>query len=384
MSLRHTVRTTDPASTDADRLSRVTSLAQRLQESCQEQVSPEQLRAIGEEIGVGPAFMEEALRQLARDEEHARLRRDREQEFRQLMAGWSLAALGCTAALGAALFPPALPAVQLLLAPLLAAGIGFTMGKPRPAMAAAIVLAIALAAAQVQSSPTPLAGWLQGLSGLLAGVPVAAWIAGMGVRLRDRYFPEPPAQRVVPSALMDVMSALGSRSEGSGARRFSLSVDVAGVEQIRREASGPVMEYTFGRLGAWVEEVMEQCGGECSVEEDGSLTGRFATDQGAVAAARQLQEGCERFNTDWNRLAIPLRLRCGIALEPAGEAAGQESGSLRAADLRERAEPGDILLADELAAAGLVELGALAPLSREPGAPRLFSWQAGLRIRHRP
>ena len=108
-----------------------------------------------------------------------------------------------------------------------------------------------------------------------------------------------------------------------------------------------------------------------------------------MSAARQIQEGTDRFNAERNRLSRPFRLRCSIAAGRVGTGAEGSDPRLealieRAAELRARAAPGDIVVTGELAAAGLLELRSLAPLPREAGKEPLFSWHAGLRARQRP
>ena len=49
----------------------------------------------------------------------------------------------------------------------------------------------------------------------------------------------------------------------------------------------------------------------------------------------------------------------------------------RAAALQKRAEPGDILVSEEVAPAALMELGSLARLPDEFAGGAVFSWRAG-------
>jgi len=143
------------------------------------------------------------------------------------------------------------------------------------------------------------------------------------------------------------------------------------------------VEHSFGQFRLWAGEVVRACGGEVQSAAGDGLMAMFAADAGAVRAARRLQEDLPRFNAGQNRLALPFRLRCGIS---AGEVAIEEGMPLghlhsavidRAASLQKRAEPGDILVSGELAAAGLTELGGLAPLPEPAGGQPVFSWRAG-------
>jgi hypothetical protein len=135
---------------------------------------------------------------------------------------------------------------------------------------------------------------------------------------------------------------------------------------------------TFAAFRRWVEEVSAKCGGDCS-EADNSLVCTFPSETAAVSVAAQLQLGMDRFNQERNRLARPLRLRCGIVV---GSIAGDGERQMlieRADGLRRRSEPGDILVPSEMTAAALLELGCLAPLRRDAGEEPVFSWRAGQR-----
>jgi adenylate cyclase len=111
----------------------------------------------------------------------------------------------------------------------------------------------------------------------------------------------------------------------------------------------------------------------------------FPTDSQAVRAARQLQEGIARFNAEQNRLPMPFRLRCGVSVGDVPIEEGQPLGHMqspvidRAAILQKRAEPGDILISGDIAAAALMELDGAAPLLQPGSAETVFSWRAGRR-----
>src|SRR3712207_5275137 len=75
---------------DAATLREVTVLAHQLQESHREALTAEQIEAIGEEVGLGRAFVREALTQLAHHRSTGVGRYDRAKELRGLIGGWSL------------------------------------------------------------------------------------------------------------------------------------------------------------------------------------------------------------------------------------------------------------------------------------------------------
>jgi hypothetical protein len=357
---------------DAETLREVTALAQQLQESERETLSAEQIEGIGEEVGLGREFVRRALRQLAVQHSDAALRREREREFRGLLAGWGLSGLW---ALLAWLFVPAVPAaapfftlVGVSLAPVV---IGFLTGKGKAAAGASAVLALALAVVLNRVS-----GWAGVLAYLGVGTPLAAWLGWQGAKLRQHYFPPPgePAG-VQSSALLDVLVTVQRELEERAEHRAVLSIEVVGARDLRRSGGEAAVAGSFAQFREWVEGLVQRAGGECRAAGEGFLC-TFPGDTPAVCVAREVQEGLGRFNAERNRLAAPFQVRCGIA---AGAGADERAGALR-----EQAEPGDILVTCELAAAALLELGALAPLRREAGAEPVFSWPGALRARRRP
>ncbi|MGV3721411.1 MAG: hypothetical protein ACO1SX_10930, partial [Actinomycetota bacterium] len=141
-------------------------------------------------------------------------------------------------------------------------------------------------------------------------------------------------------------------------------------------------EYSFAQFQQWISETVRAFGGEMhSAAGDGAMC-VFREDAAALRAARALQEGAATFNARHNRLSRPFRIRCGVA---AGEVAVDPQVSIgqmqspvidRAAHLQKGAAPGDILVSGELAAAGLVELGQLAPAAGPANGEPVFSWSA--------
>jgi class 3 adenylate cyclase len=108
----------------------------------------------------------------------------------------------------------------------------------------------------------------------------------------------------------------------------------------------------------------------------------FRDEPSALRAARELQGSIDGFNSARNRLGQPFTIRCGVtsgtvALEPGTPIGHLNSPVLdRAAALQKRAAPGDIVVGAEVAAAALVELGAVAALPDTLNGERVFSWRA--------
>ncbi len=374
---------------DADTLRQVTALANQLQESHRDALTAEQIEGIGAEVGLGRRFVQEALKQLAHHQSQASGRRERANEFRGLVAGWAVGGLwSLLACLLTATVPAAGNLFTLVSAPLLAVTVGFLIGKQRAAMGAALSLASALALA---IGLVPGGGWGAALALLTLGGPLAAWLAWQGARVRKHYFPLAGDTAGVSSpALLEMLVTVQRQLEERAQHRAFLSIEVTGAREMRRDGPGALVDHTFGQFVEWVEALVRDCGGECRGTVEEGMICTFPADSGAVSVARQLQEGMGRFNTERNSLASPFRIRCGITAGGVAEESEPHLDALhsayieRAVEVQRQADPGDILVSSELAAAALLELRSLAPLSREAGAAPIFSWRAGQRMRQRP
>lgn len=375
---------------DAETLRQVTALAQQLQESQQDTLTSEQIEEIGEEAGLSRTFVRQALGQLAAHQARDAVRAARTSEFRSLAAGWSVGAVWTLlVCLLGAVAPGAAHLVALVSPPVLAAAVGFLIGKDRAATAAAAALSAALAIV-FGLSAVSLPVWAAALAHFAVGGPLAVWLAWQGARLRRHYFPLDDEPSVVSPALLELLVTVQRRLQEQAVHRTFLSVQVAGAREMRRDASEPLAAHSFEQFQQWVEELVRKEGGESRGTTEEGLVCVFPGDAAAVRVARQIQEGMSRFNSERNRLGAPFRIRCGIAAGPVSPAPRQSLEVLqspmadRAVEISRQAEPGDIVVTGDLAAAGLLELGTLAPLAREPGAEPLFSWRAGQRARHRP
>lgn len=413
---------------DAETLGRVAALAQNLQDSDRQTLTTGQIEAIGEEVGLGRVFVRAALRQMALHESEDMTREARAKEFGRLIGGWSLCVIWSLLAWSAA---PRLPGftnlITLLASPLVAVGAGFLIGKQRAAMGAATGLAAALALVFAGFSGAASGSWPAAVLYLALGGPLVAWLGWQGARLREHYFPTQATQRSNdPSTqddLLDLLVTVQRQLDRRADHRAFLSIDVAGAREIRRGASDALADHTFRQFQDWASALIHQCGGECLQSPNDPTTGVptqwvaphdpathllaiFPTDAGAVSAARQIQEGIDRFNADRNRLATPFRVRCGIASgavapneerppgappEPATHnpqptTLNPQPSTLaqHAVALQQQADPGDIVVSGEVTAAALLDLRCLAPLRHEAGEPPAFSWRAGQRAQQRP
>jgi class 3 adenylate cyclase len=384
---------------DRETLGKVTALAERLQSRQAETLSARDIEAIGTEVGLEPAFVRQALAELAAESRPAvaeprpsidSVVAARRVEFRSMLAAWSGALLaGLVALIGAG--SPAWVLFWAVGAVLpLAVLLGFLAGKKGAAFTAGFALICALAPAlQIAFGIEMRHGPLPFLPYIMFGGPLAGWLARQGAKLREYYSPLPEPKAALPAApvsrpaLLSLLFALQRQLEGQKQRRAFLSVDVVGSSEMKRGAPELSVEYSFTRYRAWIEEVVRRGGGEIqSAAGDGAMC-LFVDDGAAIRAARQLQEGVAAFNASHNRLPVPFRLRCGAS---AGEVVTDPSLPLshlhspvidRAAALQKAAAPGDILVGAELAAAGLVELGALAAAAAVVDGEPAFSWRAG-------
>lgn len=179
--------------------------------------------------------------------------------------------------------------------------------------------------------------------------------------------------------LLDALFTLQSALEGQKQHRAFLSVDVVGSAAMKAGEPDLAVEYSFGQLQRWIEDTVRGSGGELHSAAGDGVMCIFADDAAALRTARALQTGLPYFNRERNRLSRPFQIRCGasagdVALDPGVPLGRLHSAVIdRAAQLQKSAAPGDIVVSSELAAAGLIELGALVP-THAAGAEPAFSW----------
>lgn len=326
---------------DAETLRKVTALAEHLRNHHQETLTGPEIEAIGREVGLDPAFTQEALRLITTKP--------------QPVAKAPSPPVHSAAALAGAWWATAwmLPIVSVLLT---------------------VFLGIAGVA-------TAIAFFLG----------LATYIAG-GILLSSRaelpMFPTaaPPALpgKLPRAELLEQLFALQKQLQGQERRCAFLSVDVVGSSQMKREAPALAVEYSFGQFQEWVAAIVNAGGGQLQSAAGDGMMALFPADALAIRAARRLQEGIEQFNAGRNHLPTPFRIRCGLS---AGAVAVDERTPLgylhspvidRAAALQKYAAPGDILVAPELADAALRELDSLSRLPDPVDGEPAFSWRGRL------
>jgi class 3 adenylate cyclase len=382
---------------DAPTLRKVAALAGRLQNQKQETLTAREIEAIGAEAGLEPAFIRQALAQLAVSQPPA------VREKAALKELWPpVAIFGAPLVWGALSWllrdsPGLAPLFFFILPAPLALLLGFLSGQKKVGFVAAaellVVMELVTASAVLEVhinqdwNDAQTREYLEEiLVTLLYCTPLAGLVGLLGAALRGRYSPASSARQPVSRpALLNLLFTLQRQLEGQKQRRAFLSVDVVGSSEMKRTGPELSIEYSFGQYRAWVEELVRANGGEMQSAAGDGVMAIFSTDAGAVRTARHLQEELTGFNQTHNRLPLPFRIRCGIS---AGEVAMEEGTPLghlqssvidRAAALQKRAAPGDIVVSSEVAGAALVELGNLAPLAEPIGGEPAFSWQAARR-----
>jgi class 3 adenylate cyclase len=332
-------------------------LASRLQGEHQETLTAREIEAIAVEVGLDPAFIRQALAQLSVEQTQAALEKARKRKFWSLVATFAFPFLwGTLALLGQS---PHWKTFFTLVTPLpLAVLLGLFSGQKKIGFWSAVTLILVLS---VTIFPfTFLYAPFAPLVGLLG-----KW----GAALREEHFPVPstPPGEMRPS-LLKLLFALQSQLESHKQHRAFLSVDVVGSSEMKRGAPELAVEHSFTQFRLWVEEVVRAQDGQVHSAAGDGVMGMFAEDAAAVQAAQQLQQGLLQFNASHNRLPRPFRIRCGVS---AGEVAVEEGvpiGHLqspvidRAAMLQKRAEPGEIVVSEEVAAA-LPEFGSVVRLT---------------------
>jgi hypothetical protein len=230
-------------------------------------------------------------------------------------------------------------------------------------------------------------GWKLSMLYAVGATPLGALIAGQVGKIRDQFAKSAEIDPAQSPELLELLAAVERKLQQQTRKAAYLSLRVAGLDDLRRTSSEARVAATLGDLRAWTLEIIHRHGGT-PVGAD-ALLSRFTSEAGAVRAARELQDGMTRFNTDRSLLSSPLRIACGIAAGPAGELDGtadpvEPAITARASALSVHADPGDILVSGEITTAALLELGVLAPASRVAGEEPAFSWRAGQRAQQRP
>lgn len=355
-------------------LQKVVELAARLQEEGQEELSVGEIEAIAAEVGLEPVFVRQALAQITA--EQPVVQKQTPQRAFWLMVNTLAFPLvwGTLAFLFRSI--PSLSAFFTLVAPFpLAMLLGFFSGHKKVSFWAAALLLWVLIPARVEVLPLALFGW-----------PLAGCLAKWGASLRQEYFPIPvpgsfQEQEISRPDLLKLLFALQSRLAAQKQHQAFLSVDVVNSSEMKRSACELAVEHSFHQFRSWLERIIQKHGGEVHSAAGDGVMSMFPKDEAALRAAQELQQELPQFNGTQNRLPLPFRLRCGVS---AGEVAippGLPLGHLqspvidRAAALQKQAQPGTILIGEEVAAA-LPEAGSLSHLAEPVDGETAFSYPA--------
>ncbi len=395
---------------DPETIRKVTALAARLQREHQDTLTTDEMEAIGLEVGLQPAFIQKAISHLEAQhqaERESELQSEQEQNL-QLSSEQPARSGEFIAALGALALPlawgplaymwhssPGFMTLFTLLTPApLSALMGFLTGRKKLSTLAAALLILSI-------SPTfPYlyyqhlfpgqidGGMMMGAIFLynLFGIPAATYFGSLGAGLRTAYFPlrardgEQPV--VSTEEMQSLLNSLKQQAAPVAIRHAFLSVEVCRPFELRSSGPTVTVDHVFGQYQRWADEVAQGCGGMLQNIGGDARLFLFPSENSALRAARRMQEGVHGFNVSLNRLPLPFRLRCGVSavesyLNTAAGANGSNSPAIdRAIFLQQRAEPDDIVLSGETAAAGLAELGNLTPLPEALYGQNAFSWRA--------
>jgi class 3 adenylate cyclase len=343
MQVRHDE---DPAVSEArydpETAGKIAALAARLQSQAGETLTAGEIETIGTEVGLKPGFVRQAVLQ-----------------FNQRK----------TAAIAR---PPRSPSPQILRA---RASIWWTT-------AWAIPLTLFFIGLHTVGAPTLLIYFFPGVA-VYAGV-------GLALSLPADAGSDTGSGKLLRAQLLEMLFVLQAELEGQKQHRAFLSVDVVDSSGMKRQGPDLAVEYSFGQLRQWVEEVVRAEGGEMQSAAGDGVMCVLSTDLGAVRAARHLQEGLAQFNAAHNRLPTPFRIRCGVSAGEVAIEAGTPLGHLqssvidRAAVLQKQAAPGEILIGEELADAALAELGSLSRLPEPVAGSPAFCWRSGSQLNALP
>lgn len=339
---------------DARTQQKVIALASRLQDERRETLTAQEMEDLGQEVGLEPHFIRQALAQLPtkkRAETQASLvpkpPAGSRTEFRSVLIAFLLPLIwGILARIGSP--NPVLAQFYTLISPpALACLQGFLTGKKRVGLAAALALIASLLPTTAVADYGSMAINSPALFFLFFIAPLAALLGVAGAWTRQRYFPFPSAAAPAPPGvsrpeLLHLLSELQTQW-GVGKGRYAfLSVETVG------SASGAASE----QFRRWVEETIAGYGGTVQTTPDGGLICLFLTDAAAVKAAHHL-------------VSLPLRIRCGLS---AGETAD------RAVALGKRAGAGTIAVEEELRDFAERELGPGTALP-QAGGETIFAFE---------
>jgi class 3 adenylate cyclase len=365
------------SSEDSGMLGKIVGLATQLQMKHEETLTPGQIEAIGAELGLEPAFIQEAIRSVQSKRAVAETGRVRinEEQRNQIIAFSMPLIVGVLALLIPRSFSAAFFFCVLLGMPL-ALLAGYLLKKKDLADLAFSELGIVLTLILLMNGMFGYA-----LLYVFFALPFGRKLARKGIELGLGGQDESPSipnkadkAGVSRQELLDQVMFLQSQLEKQKVRRVFLSVDVVDSSSMIQSSTELKVEHTFNLFRLWLETVVRNCGGEVqSSAGDGAMC-LFAEDEAAVMAARHLQQDIARFNAVHNRLPLPFQIRCGVSagmvpLEEGKPLRDLQSPALyRAAKLQKQAQPGGIVVGEEISEAALHQMEPQAGPRTEPVA----------------
>jgi class 3 adenylate cyclase len=364
---------------DASLVGKIVNMASRLQIQHDETLTESQIESIGAEIGLEPSFIQQALAQLEEGEPKTPIAvHPKKLKFWMTASAFILPVIWGTLSMLFSLRDVNIATTffTIITAIPMAVLLGYLTGKKDLAQLAAMELVAALA----PSTHGHLIPYL------IFGLILSRKLAERGVELREEHDPlkshEGSKAPVSRRDLLNLLMRLENQLEVQLQQRTFLSVDIVGSSMIAQSADPRDVEFTFHQFHRWLELIVQRYGGEVwYTAGDGSMCA-FKDERSALRAARQLLESMSEFNRIQNRLAIPLQIRCGVC---AGGVALEEGVPLneiqspvmyRAAMLQKRAEPGGIVIGDEVMAAVHDELTGLTPLPDPPADRPAYTYRA--------
>ena len=392
MRLLHHQQEQDEERYDVEIVSKVAALAARLQERDEETLTPGEIEEAASEVGLRPEYVRKALATLTAPTPSLwdRLGLTRffglrhERLSRAVAFGGPLVWAALVFVLAMLMqvradgLGPALAAILLLSPWPVAALAGYISGNRRLGTAAGLVTMLSLIPSLLFSGGGIA---MAELCVLFWAVPFTSLVGYWGGRLSESRQDPLLTQTTSREELVKQMMALQQQLEGQRQHHAFLSLDVVASTQMKQNAPELDVEFSFGSLRSWTEQVILAYGGQVHSAAGDGMMAMFHDDLSAVRAGRWLQEGIKQFNDSQNRLPLSFRVRCGIS---AGELAIDAQASLgnvyspiidRAAALQKAAEPGELLIGAELQDAATIEFGALSTRTDVPGQSVTLRWR---------
>lgn len=145
---------------------------------------------------------------------------------------------------------------------------------------------------------------------------LAASVIGLGAIIQQRATRDMSLQRNDRATVLGEMLRIQWQLSENMTTVCVMVVDAAQSSTMKAESDPLAVEYSFRVYQAWIDEVCKGFGGKVhSTAGDGAVIA-FSSCQLAFKAGQRLQSDLARFNRDFNRLALPFRLRIGLHTGP--------------------------------------------------------------------